>query len=68
VAYIGDVTDIAHLISHRLKIAEQKVKGYGRTRVSQVRITIYGRSTDIHTDVFRIDRLEELLATRKCVV
>ena len=68
VAYVGDVTHVAHLVAQRLQVAEQEVEGYGRTCVTQVWIAIYSRSTNIHSYVFRVDWLERLLATCERIV
>ena len=48
--------------------AEHKIEGDGRASMTQVWITIDGRTADIHAYVLRIDRLERLLATCERVV
>ena len=68
VAHIGNVTHIAHLVTLMLKVAEKEVKSNCGARMSQVCVTIYRRSANIHTYMARIDGLKFFLLTSKCIV
>ena len=68
VTYIGDVTNVAHLESLRLEVAEQKIEGNRGTSVSQVRIAINGRTANVHTNMGRVERLKCLFTARKGIV
>ena len=63
VAYVGNVSNIAHLISQMLEITEQKVESDGRTSMSKMWIAIYGWTTNIHTYIWCMQWLKTLLAT-----
>ncbi len=59
--YISDVTDIAHLISKMLEIAEKDIEGDGGTRMTKMRVSIYCGAADIHADTPFVEGLERLL-------
>ena len=63
VTYVGNVSNIAHLISQMLEITEQKVESDGRTSMSKMWIAIYGWTTNIHTYIWCMQWLKTLLAT-----
>ena len=67
-AHIGDVTHITYLITQMLQIAEHQIEGDGRTGVSQMGITINGRTTDIHAHIGGVERLEAFLLPRQRIV
>ena len=60
VAHIGDVAHIAHLITEVLQIAIKDIESDGRTRMSQMGITVHGRTADIHAYVSFVQRREGL--------
>ena len=53
-AYIGDVAYIAYLISQMGKVAEKQIESNGRTCMSQMRVTVNGRTADIHTYMWSV--------------
>ena len=68
VAYISDVAYIANLVSEVLQVSEQYVEGDGRTSMSQVGITIYGRSANIHSYMSWVNWLKSLFLVGKGIV
>ena len=68
VAHIGDVPDVAHLISQVLQIAIQYVKRDGGACMTQVCITVNGGSADVHAHSARVDTLKCLLLASEGVV
>ena len=51
-----------------LQIAKHQVEGDGRTGMPQMGIAIDGRTTDIHTHIGCMQRLEALLLARQRIV
>ena len=68
VAHVCNVAHIAHLVAEVLEVAEEDVEGNGWTGVSEVRIAIDGRSTDVHAYVRGMQRFEHFLSTRQRIV
>ena len=68
VPYIGDVTHIAYLIADMAEKTENDVKCDCGTCVSQVSVTIYCRSADIHAHVWRMQWAEHLFLSGQGVV
>ena len=60
-AHISDVAHVAHLVPDVPQIAEENVEGDGRPGMPEMRITVNGRSADIHAHVGGCYRLEEFL-------
>ena len=63
VTNVGDVANIAYLIARSLQVAEQQVECNRWAGMSQMGITINGRTTYIHAYTALIDGLKRLLAT-----
>ena len=59
-AHVGNVADIAHLVADVRQVAEQQVESDGRACMSQVRVTVHGRSADIHAYMRCMQRYEQL--------
>ena len=68
VAYVRNVTNIAHLVANMLQVAEKEVERDGRSGVSEVGITIDSRTADIHPDATWIERLEEFLLPAQGII
>ena len=66
--HIGDVADIAHGISQVFEVTEEEVEGNGRTRVSEVCITINGGSTYVHANAALVNGFEDFFCAREGVV
>ena len=58
VAHVGDVADVAHLVADMLQVAEQKVEGDGRPRMSKMCVAIDRWSADVHAHAALNNRLE----------
>ena len=67
-AYIGNVSHVAHLVAQMLQVAEENIEGDGWTCVSQMCIAINGRTADIHAYVSRVDWFERFLLSCQRVV
>ena len=67
-AHIGNVTHIAHFITQMLQVTEKNVESDSRAGMSQMRITIDGRSADIHSHVWCMQRLETFFLPMQCIV
>lgn len=65
---IGYVTYIAHLVAEMGKIAEEYIKGDCRPRMTEVPVTIYGRTAHIHPDLAFMNRHKALLAACQRVI
>ena len=68
VAYIGNVTNVAHFISQLLEVAEQDIEGDGRTSVSQVCVAIYSRTAYVHAHMRGIERNKLLFSATKSII
>ena len=68
VAHIGDITYITHLIAEMLEITEKDIECDCRTGMSKMRIAIYGRSADIHSDIWRMYRFETLFLSAERII
>ena len=67
-AYIGDVTHVTNLVAQVLQVAEQYVKCDGGACVTQMRITIYGRTAHVHAYVRRVQCFKQLFLSGQGVV
>ena len=67
-AYVRDVTHIAHLVPQVLEITKKNVERNGRTRMSQVRITVNRGTTHIHTHVGGMQWFEKFLLAGQRIV
>ena len=63
VAYVGDVSDVAHLETEMPQIAEKDVEGDCRAGVAQVGVAIHRRPAYIHPDKPLVEGLEGLFGT-----
>ena len=68
VTHVGDVAHVAYLITQMLQVAEYHVERDGRTGMTQMRVTVHRRTTDIHAHVGSMQRLKALLLTSKRIV
>ena len=68
VAYVGDVTHIAHLVAQRLEIAEQHVECDGWARVTKMWVAVNGWAAHIHTYRAFVQWHEVFLATSERIV
>ncbi len=59
-AHVGNVADIAHLVADVRQVAEQQVESDGRACMSQMRVTVHGRSADIHAYMRCMQRYKQL--------
>jgi hypothetical protein len=62
VSHIGDVSDIPDLVTQVSQVPEKHIEYYGGACMSQVRMAVYGRTANIHTDMGRIYRNKFFLA------
>ena len=62
VAYVGDVTDVTHLVAEVSEQSLEYVVGDSRTGVAEVCVAIDGRAADIHADMTRINRDKQFLS------
>ena len=67
VAHIGDVAHIADLVSEVREELEKDVVSDARAGVPEVRVTIDGRSADIHPHPAFVHGLEDFLIVTQCV-
>ena len=68
VAYVGDVTDIAYLVSQMLEVAEQDIECDGGTCVTQMGIAVHGGAAHVHAYVGRVYRFKQLFLSCESVV
>ena len=68
VSHIGNVAHIAHFVTEAAKVPEQQIKRNRRTGMSQMRIAVDSRPTDIKSYERRFERNELLFATGKGIV
>jgi len=47
-SHICDITNITHLVAQMSEQFEQQIEGYSRTGMSEMSLTINGRTADIH--------------------
>ena len=66
--HVGNVAHIAHFVTEAAKVPEQQIKRNRRTGMSQMRIAVDSRSTDIKSYERRFERNELLFATGKGIV
>jgi hypothetical protein len=64
-AYIRDVTDIAHFVAQILEQAEQHIVRNPRTGMAQVGISVHGGTAHIHAYPPLMDGLEQFLVPGK---
>ena len=62
---IGDISYVSYFIAEVAQVSEQYVECNGRTSVTEVSVTIYGRTADVHAYVFRVYRFEKFFASGK---
>jgi len=67
-AHVGDVSNVANLVAQVLEIAEEYIEGDGRTRMTEMRIAIHSRATNIHAHIRCVERSESLFRTCESVV
>ena len=65
---VGDVDDPSHVIPTVSQVAFDRVKDHRANHVTDVRFGVNGRSAQIDSDLWRIDRRERLLGFRQRVV
>ena len=58
---IGDVPDVAHLVSEVDEIPEDHVEGQEGPHIAEVNIAVHGRTTDVHAHVGRVEGNEAFL-------
>ena len=68
-----DIRDVAHIgdMIFAIKMTQQPeedIEHDDRTPIADMRMVVDGRTADIHPHILRIDRREELLVARQCVV
>ena len=68
VADVGNVAYITHFVAQVAQVAEDEVKGDGRTGVAQVGVTVDGGPADIHAHVRSMQGNELLLLAGQCIV
>ena len=68
VAHVRDVAYIAYLVANVCEVAEQEVKGDGRTGMSQMGIAIYCGTAYIHAHPSLVQGAEKLLLPAECIV
>ncbi len=68
VAHVGDVSNVANLIAQVLEIAEEYIECDGWSCMTEMRIAIHGRATNIHAHVRSVERSESLFRTSESVV
>ena len=64
VTHIGDVTHVAHLVAEVHQIPVEYVERDCRAGVSQMGVTVHGRTADIHAYVSFVQRFEGFFVTR----
>ena len=64
-SYICDVADIAHLVAKVTEEFHKHVVCHARSCVTEMSVAVNGRTADIKSDMTLIDRLEDLLLSRK---
>ena len=65
VSYIGDVADVAHLVTQVFEQLHEDIVSHTRTGMSQMCVAIDGRTADIKSYVAFVDGLEYLFLSRK---
>ena len=60
VTHIGNVTHVAYLVTEVLQVAVEQVKRDRRTGMTQMGVTVHGRTADIHAYVSFVQRFERL--------
>ena len=68
VAHVGNVSNVANLIAQVLEIAEEYIECDGWSCMTEMRIAIHGRATNIHAHVRSVERSESLFRTSESVV
>ena len=66
--HVGDVPDIAHLITEVLEITENDVERDGRTCMPQMGVAIHRRSAHIHPHKRGVQRFKQLFRTCQRVI
>ncbi len=64
-AYVCDVTHIAHLVSQVLEKAEENVVGDAGTGMAKMGVSVHGGAADIHAHAAFVYGFEQLLVTGK---
>ena len=68
VTHVGYIAHIAHLIAQMAQVSEHNVEGNSRTGMPQMRVAVHRRAANIHAYVGCMQRLEELFASRECII
>ena len=68
VAYVSNVSNVANLIAQVLEIAEEYIECDGWSCMTEMRIAIYGRATNIHAHIRSVERSKSLFRTSESVV
>ena len=68
VTHVSDVSYVSHLVASVLQETEDNVEGDGRACVAEVRITVYGRSANVHAHMGSMERAEHFLLSCQSVV
>ena len=68
VAHVGNVSNVANLIAQVLEIAEEYIECDGWSCMTEMRIAIHGRATNIHAHVRSVERSESLFCTSESVI
>ena len=66
--HIGDVANVAHLVTDVCEITEYDVESDGWTGMSQMGIAIDRRSAYIHTDVSFVEGFEHFFPSRQRII
>ena len=67
-AYVGDVSDVSHLVTQMLKIAVEDIEGNRRTGVTQMGVAVHRRTADIHSRVPLVNGLEGLFDAAQRII
>ena len=68
VAHVGNVSNVANLVAQVLEIAEEYIECDGWSCMTEMRIAIHGRATNIHAHVRSVERSESLFRTCESVI
>ena len=68
VTYVSNVSNIAHLVSQMLEIAEEYIEGNGWARMTEMWISIHGRTTNIHAHIRCMKWSKSFLRTSEGVI
>ncbi len=68
VTHVGNVAHIAHLVTEMFQITENQVKSYSRTCMTEVSVTVNGRSANIHAHMTFMHGFEGFLHASQAIV